>query len=189
MNNIIKTDLDEGIFVLENVISEEQCHYLIQKSEDIGYSEATVFTGTEHKLIKGVRDNLRVILDDIGMAETIWEKVSPHFTDVIDGFNAYGLNERFRFYRYDSGQRFKRHKDGAFVRGIGDTSIYTFIIYLNDDFEGGTTDFDQVSIKPKKGSALVFLHPILHSGEPVLSGTKYAIRSDVMYRNEALMDS
>lgn len=186
MTNIIKTDLGQGIFVLENVISDEQCDYLIQKSEDIGYHEATVFTGSEHKLIKGVRDNMRVIIDDFDMAETIWEKVSVNFTDAIDRFKAYGLNERFRFYRYDSGQRFKRHKDGAFVRGIGDTSIYTFIIYLNDNFEGGTTDFDHVSVKPKKGSALVFLHPTLHSGEPVLSGTKYAIRSDVMYKNENL---
>lgn len=186
MNNILKTDFGKDIFVLENVITDEQCDYLIQKSEGIGYHEATVFTGTQHKLIKGVRDNMRVIIDDFEMAETIWENVRMYFNTAIEDFKAYGLNERFRFYRYDSGQRFKRHKDGAFVRGIGDTSIYTFIIYLNDDFEGGTTDFDHVSVKPKKGSALVFLHPILHSGEPVLSGTKYAIRSDVMYKNDNL---
>ena len=184
MSEIVRIDIAEGIFVIENLLSNEECDQLIERSEAIGFHEATVFTGTTHRLIKGIRDNLRVIIDDDVLAESFWKRVSHFFDQPIDGFKAYGLNERFRFYKYEVGQRFKRHKDGAFVRSLGDTSIYTFIIYLNDDFEGGTTDFENVSVQPKKGAALVFLHPILHSGEPVIKGNKYAIRSDVMFKKE-----
>ena len=160
--SITKTTLDKDIFVLHNVLSEDECQELIAFSEKQGYHEATVFTGTQHKMVKGIRNNLRVLSNDQALADKVWKRVNPFFKEKIHGFKSYGLNERFRYYKYEVGQRFNRHKDGAFERAIGDTSIYTFIIYLNEDFEGGTTDFDTISVKPEIGSALCFLHPILH---------------------------
>ena len=56
------------------------------------------------------------------------------------------------------------------------------MIYLNDDFTGGETTFDDVSIQPKTGTALCFIHEQKHEGTPVIEGTKYVIRTDVMYR-------
>lgn len=62
------------------------------------------------------------------------------------------------------------------------------MVYLNDDFAGGTTDFygddelPRASIRPKRGMALVFVHAQLHEGAPVISGRKYVLRTDVMYR-------
>lgn len=61
-------------------------------------------------------------------------------------------------------------------------------LYLNDDFEGGTTRFYDESeelyydVEPRVGSALIFEHPMLHSGEPLKKGRKYAVRSDIMFR-------
>ncbi len=46
-----------------------------------------------------------------------------------------GLNERLRLYRYDVGQKFDWHRDGCFERDNGERSQFTFMIYLNDDFE------------------------------------------------------
>ena len=181
MTQITKQEIDNGIFVLHNVLSVEECQELIDQSEMQGYDEATVFNGSQHVMLKGVRNNLRVISDDYELAHKLWNRVGSFFTDSVDGFKAYGLNERFRFYKYEKGHRFKKHKDGAFIRDKNDTSIYTFIIYLNENFVGGSTDFEEYSIAPQTGSALVFLHPIKHTGTEVLSGTKYAIRSDVMY--------
>lgn len=190
MIEIKKEVITNDIFLLHNILTDQECKDLILYSEQKGYEEATVFTGSSHQLIKGVRNNLRVIIDDQKYAIKIWDKVANFFTPKIDGFEAYGLNERFRFYKYSEGQRFKMHKDGAFVRSAGDTSIYTFIIYLNEDYEGGTTDFhDGISIKPKTGSALVFPHPLRHEGTIITSGIKYAIRSDVMYANKQLKNA
>jgi len=181
--SITKTTIDKDIFVLHNVLSVDECKELIDFSEKQGYHEATVFTGREHKMVKGIRNNLRVLSDDQVLADKIWKRVKPYFKSKIQGFKAYGLNERFRYYKYEVGQRFKRHKDGAFERTLNDRSIYTFIIYLNEDFEGGETKFsDSISVQPEIGSALCFLHPILHEGTMVTEGIKYAIRSDVMYK-------
>ena len=60
------------------------------------------------------------------------------------------------------------------------------MVYLNGDFEGGETTFeisrDPVRVVPRTGMALVFYHRLLHEGAEVLTGRKYVLRSDVMYR-------
>ncbi|MBY0457399.1 MAG: 2OG-Fe(II) oxygenase, partial [Gemmataceae bacterium] len=106
---------------------------------------------------------------------------------------ATGLNERFRFYRYDEGQTFRPHYDGHFARN-DERSQLTFMIYLSGDCEGGETviyfsddglsqpDGAQVRVKPEAGKALVFFHYLLHEGAPVTGGRKYVLRTDVMYR-------
>ena len=38
------------------------------------------------------------------------------------------------------------------------------------------------SVLPKTGSALIFNHDTLHEGQPVAKGTKYIIRSEIMFR-------
>jgi len=72
----------------------------------------------------------------------------------------------------------------------------TFMLYLNDDFEGGATNFYQenqlhyrqadpdkliYSFRPQAGDALIFNSAILHAGEQVVKGNKYIMRSEVMY--------
>jgi prolyl 4-hydroxylase len=59
------------------------------------------------------------------------------------------------------------------------------IIYLNEGFEGGETIFfvePEVVIRPRTGAGLFFQHPIIHEGAMVTSGTKYAVRTDLMYK-------
>jgi prolyl 4-hydroxylase len=61
--------------------------------------------------------------------------------------------------------------------------MLTLVLYLNDDFTGGETHFDEVgkTIQPKPGMALLFQHRVLHTASPVLSGEKFVMRSDVFY--------
>lgn len=76
------------------------------------------------------------------------------------------------------------HFDGAFVRDDHEQSLVSFLVYLNDGFEGGETVFPQIvrTIVPRAGMALLFQHRVLHEGAPVRSGVKYVLRSDLMYR-------
>jgi hypothetical protein len=57
--------------------------------------------------------------------------------------------------------------------------------YLNDGFEGGETNFEllheRITVSPKAGMALLFVHHLLHEGAPIRSGRKYVLRSDVMF--------
>lgn len=81
--------------------------------------------------------------------------------------------------------RFAPHTDGSFHRDKLEQSFYSFLVYLNDEFEGGKTIFltePEVSIKPEIGMGLLFQHPIIHEGSVGLKGIKYVARTDLMYR-------
>ncbi len=134
-----------------------------------------------------VRNNDRVIWDDEALAARLWPRLQPFAPSPVEGCEVLGLNERWRFYRYDVGQTFAAHYDGAFRRANGEHSQVTFMIYLNDGFEGGATKFDlrypfgELSIEPRAGMALLFLHHLRHEGAPVERGRKYVLRTDIMY--------
>ena len=86
-----------------------------------------------------------------------------------------------------------QHKFDAF----GDRwSRLTFLIYLNEGFEGGTTTFYTPSpevgvmntrgVVPRTGTVLVFPHggtsgSLVHEGSAVHSGVKFVVRTEVLY--------
>lgn len=83
------------------------------------------------------------------------------------------------------------------IRFIDSLKFYTYLVYV--DFEGGSTTFflpaigqlgeiETRSVEPRQGSVLVFPHgdseySLVHEGSAVTSGTKYVIRTDVLYAN------
>lgn len=93
-----------------------------------------------------------------------------------------GLNERLRFYRYTEGQQFRWHFDGSYRRSERERSMLSLLIYLNEGCLGGETEFATgISVEPRTGMALAFVHRVEHRGAPVLEGIKYVLRTDVMY--------
>jgi hypothetical protein len=199
-SKIIKDDLDlrpvsaEGklAFLLHNVFTPEECKALIKISEDTGYSPALVnIGGGRQVLMKGYRDSSRVVIDDHEFVRCLLTRISTFLPQSFKGESLVEINERLRFLRYDSGDKFEPHCDGAF--GRDDNSAVTLItlqMYLNEGFEGGETTFldlktgNRVPVVPKTGMVLVFEHKIMHEGSLLKSGRKYTIRTDVLYTNE-----
>ena len=183
-----KEPLDhDRIFVVHDFLNADECRSFVTRSEQAGYDDATIKTALGESVNKGIRDNARLILDDPSLALTLWERVGQFIPSNLEGCRVLGLNERFRFYRYDPGQKFAPHFDGYFERG-NERSQLTFMVYLNDDFTGGETKFYggdltalRVSVRPQRGMALVFAHLQLHEGAAVVEGRKYVLRTDVMY--------
>lgn len=171
----------DGVFTIDGVLSAEECAAQVARTEAVGYEAATITTASGVALRPDVRDNTRVIVDDVALADELWRRVRGEVPAFAAGRQAIGLNERFRFYRYDPGERFAWHADGVYRRPNGEESRLTFMVYLNDGFEGGETTFAETSVAPRLGSALVFEHALLHEGSAVTSGRKYVLRSDVMY--------
>ncbi|MGI2172322.1 oxidoreductase [Shewanella sp. MF05960] len=203
-----------GAFQLLNVLSAEECQRLINVSETMGFlPDAAV------SLPRNVRhnDSLTWVVDNT-TERLIWDRIAGVMTDdlgIFEGKAALGLNNRFRFYRYNEGDYFKPHSDGSWpgsqvidgelVRdAFGDRySQLTFLILLTEDFEGGATRFlvnadnphlpakrgdnvKQVDVRTPAGSVLCFphgMHPLhcIHSSEPIFSGVKYIIRTDVLF--------
>lgn len=178
-----KQQISEHIFTIDNFFSEAECEHFIEKSEALGYEEAKVNINGEQVIRKSVRNNDRVLHKDEVLERQLWERVAPFAAPEFGYSSAIGLNEMFRFYRYAPGQRFKSHFDGSYIRNMKEMSHFTFMVYLNDDFEGGATKFHDIIITPKKGMAVVFLHKLRHEGMVLTSGTKYILRTDIMYRH------
>jgi predicted 2-oxoglutarate/Fe(II)-dependent dioxygenase YbiX len=57
--------------------------------------------------------------------------------------------------------------------------LYTVIVYLNDDYDGGELYFKNfdIKIKPKAGSIVIFpsVKPYIHESLPVLTNRKMLI--------------
>ena len=170
-----------GIFTITDFLSSSECSSHIARSEKDGFSYAT-FGGIDQKQtsMPGYRNNYRVLFEDHEIAADFWLRSRERIPQIVDGHQTIGISERFRFYRYDKGQFFGRHPDGPTRRHNGERSRLTFIVYLNDNFEGGETIFDNVTIEPQTGMALIFIHGLMHEGAEVLAGRKYVLRTDVM---------
>lgn len=176
-----------SIITVEDVLDVEECDALIRFAEGIGFEAAPITTAFGFVMAPEVRDNTRVMVDDPARAERIWARLERVIPTRLGPWVKVGLNERLRFYRYDPGQRFAWHRDGAFVRGPKERSHLTLLVYLNDGFEGGATEIEvneRIDIRPRRGGALLFAHHVRHQGAPVARGRKYVLRSDVMYRHE-----
>ena len=174
-------EIAEGVYGIRELLTPAECQALIEFTKAHGYGAAPITTARGFEMRPDIRNNARVIVDDVERAEALWQRSRDEIPGFCKGRQVVGLNERFRFYRYDPGERFAPHRDGAFRRDNGETSLLTFLVYLNEGFEGGETVVEGLPVVPKTGMALIFEHPLIHEGAAVTRGRKYVLRTDVMY--------
>jgi hypothetical protein len=203
----VEVETVPGAFQLLNVLSRSECKQLISLSESLGYLQDAAVSlprSVRHN------DSLTWVADDT-TTDIIWQRCQPMMTDtqgIFNGKQALGLNGRFRFYRYQAGDYFSPHTDGSWpgskvidrqlvANAFSDRwSQLTFLLFLSDGYEGGRTQFylpsfnhdktSVVNVSTPTGGVLCFphgTHPMhcLHSSEAIVSGSKYIIRSDVLF--------
>ncbi len=160
----------------DDLFTKEECQKLIE-----------FFDSSETKFIdRGIAEYYRVEEDSEPMALKLWDKIKDHLPSHYEGNRITCLNTHFRYSKYEHGMEFEQHRDGVNQDKNGYRSIFTLNIFLNDEFEGGETDFLDdsgkliVSAKPKPGRGALFDRRILHRGNKVLNGCKYLLRTDVM---------
>jgi prolyl 4-hydroxylase len=94
----------------------------------------------------------------------------------------YESGEALALLRYSPGQEYRPHFD--FVKGAENRRLMTALVYLNDDYEGGETEFVRtgLKIKGKTGDVILFRNDGAdtgpnpnseHAGLPVTRGVKY----------------
>lgn len=179
--------------VIHNLIDEHKCRLLIDISEAKGYDEADISYSTGAKMNKEYRDNYRCLYRNEELRlelEALLEPYIPKTLTVIreggilDKKEFLKLSGNFRFYKYLPGQKFKKHRDGNQLEE-GGVSLYTVLIYLNTPEEGGETgifDGGKITVTAEDGKCLIFDHSILHTGEELLKGIKYVLRTDFIYK-------
>ncbi|VAW83064.1 hypothetical protein MNBD_GAMMA12-2871 [hydrothermal vent metagenome] len=173
--------LSENIYEIDSFLSENECKILISVSESLGYSAADVQVNVTRRHIEAVRNNYRLNYQSASLAEDYWSRLKCVNIPAIENRLAIGLSPYFRFYRYCAGQKFNMHKDGRQDVGVHET-LFSFIIYLNKDYDGGSTLFrqDNIEVFPQTGKVVVFEHHLWHQGSRVESGLKYVLRTDVV---------
>ncbi len=92
----------------------------------------------------------------------------------------YRQGEPLQVLSYAPGQQYRLHSDAI---PAGNQRIVTLLVYLNEGYEGGETEFPQLqlTVRGRVGDALMFRnvdktgrpHPqAVHAGKPVLAGCK-----------------
>lgn len=102
-----------------------------------------------------------------------------------------GLNTAMRIARYQPGDSLPTHTDHVTYAGPSCCSAWTLTIYLNsvEPAHGGSTDFEHAvegnmrvrAVQPRTGTGLLLAHNVLHSGAPLLKGSKYILRTEPIY--------
>lgn len=203
--NIPQTNALYGLwgFWVENMISPDVCDMLVEKFEAAGFD---THSDVAIEYPPGVRNNKRVIVKLPNFTENLWLHLQSHLTETeVVGWKPYGwasegwwlpigVNDVWVVSRYEPGQHFAPHRDGMYKdTTTGHMSIFTLTLYLGEsgqDFTGGdlvffspsTADEEVFRWKPLKGSAFVMNHDCMHAGAPVTAGTKYIMRSSVMFQ-------
>ena len=92
--------------------------------------------------------------------------------------------EPLQVLRYEPGQEYRPHLDALPGVAAAQQRVLTFLIALNDDYDGGETDFPKLGVrfKGKSGDGLMFRNALpdgradqrlIHAGMPVKRGVKY----------------
>ena len=201
------------ILLLKNVLSPKECKCIINSSKN-------KFDKIDKEYLATVRNSKRLLTLNENLSNVVWKRINnfikeKYYENQVTPFgfgtegewSPYYINECFRISEYNKGARFNIHRDACYVKNEDIRSIYTIIIYLNDNFQGGETIFYKTnkkrqmcqtvqqemdnneykikySYKPKQGEVLIFDHDIIHEGIEVSNGNKYICRTDVVFERK-----
>jgi predicted 2-oxoglutarate/Fe(II)-dependent dioxygenase YbiX len=168
------------LFTIDQALSPSACAALIA---ELARAEPPRVRATRPGGLE--RRNDRLIRVDPELAQQVFERVRAFVPQQLIGMRLVGANECLRYYRYGPGDYFLPHQDTHFSRDRHERSLLSLMIYLNEGYEGGEIAFPEHGecIRPTTGLAVAFGHRMLHESRRLETGTKYAFRSDLMYRS------
>lgn len=183
------------LWTVPALFSAEECAAILDASRSGPWLPATVNAEAGRVVDTRIRSSTTAVLRDARLAEELFRRIRPHvpprMTTELGGrgrvpLDVSGIFLPLRIYRYEVGQHFGLHQDQSYLGEGGTMSLLTLMVYLNEGFSGGETEFPEQSktIVPKTGDALLFQHKLLHAGKSVTQGEKLVLRSDVLYKPE-----
>lgn len=183
-------ELNDLIQVYENALDFEICDFLIsvfdnvsnlhERIENDGRPNFTQFNLTENSKATNELNSIHshVIKNTFKYRDKYYEFIDKRVFPESHAF------EQFRIKKYNPGgtDMFDTHVD---VQDYASARRFlSFMWYLNDVEQGGTTTFNGMTIVPKKGTLVVFppLWMFPHRGDPPLSGPKYILTGYLHYK-------
>ena len=133
------------------------------------------------------------------MKKSDFNGVKPYGFDNKGRWIPIGLNSCHRFNKYSEKTFFKPHMDAQHCNNDNERSIFTVLIYLNHSRYGtrllkkvpnpnsnddpSVMSFQELQyVQPRIGNILIFNHDLYHSGDSVRYGSKYIIRTEMIFK-------
>ncbi len=164
--------------LVHHLATSDECAALIAEAEGAGLKRSTV--AHDNEPISTGRTSSHVFLES-PTAETLKQRVSAFLGIPTAHF------ENVQVVRYNPGEKYDAHYDAAAKSSTSARELprlYTVLVYLNDDYEGGHTAFPKcgAEVTPRQGMGVLWrnlsesgriLQSSYHAGLPVTRGTKY----------------
>lgn len=179
------------IRMVESFLPPAACDWMIARARTLAGQARIYDRATGSARIDPDRTNSAALFDIVA-SDLVLLAIRARIC-AATGFYAHQLEET-NVLHYTVGQRFKRHFDflDPASRGFADEiaakgqRVATFLIYLNEGFEGAETDFPLIGrkFKPARGGALQFANvdgagmpdrSTLHAGLAPLAGEKWLL--------------
>ena len=160
--------MNNGYQIIENVLDKYECDILIKLIDDL-FTQNPDPDGLE---IDGYN---RLKISNPNITNMLTQKLN-----VIIDMNSHYIHHQWFSTKYIIGGGLAKHYDGH-TFDDNNTSSYTLLVYLNDNFEGGSTTFTEsgIKIQPTQGMVLILDQNIEHEAEGVTNGFKYILRGDI----------
>ena len=167
------------IWSIPNFLDRRECRYLVRAAHQRLQPSVVVHPATGQLFQDPIRQSSAAAFpftEEKPVIHAINQRIAAATNTV------YEQGEPLQILHYSSGQEYKLHSD-ALPTGQNQR-LFTFLIYLNDAFTGGETNFPRLGITHcgQPGDALMFRNvdaagyadPLLvHAGLPVSGGEKY----------------
>jgi predicted 2-oxoglutarate/Fe(II)-dependent dioxygenase YbiX len=160
----------------------EECQAVVDEIKNLeGWEDAQVRVqedeGLFDRVVRGVRiASVLPLARSPRLSRQIHRKLATVVKPLIAQFWGVELREHggLQLVRYSAGGYYDAHCDASMEFG---DRYFTLLCYLNDDFEGGRTEFPHLNhaAVPVRGKAIVFPATYFHRAEPVMRGEKYVL--------------
>jgi prolyl 4-hydroxylase len=181
---------DYTVQEFDDFLTHEECDIIIKLTEG-NLVPSKVYTDNDDLVNNTSRTSKQTWMKEL--KDPLIKKISDKVSYIINIPNTdKNFYEDLQVVNYPEGGFFVPHYDPcdgdkkfcSRMNGSRGPRLLTFLIYLNDDYEGGETEFPLINKKiiPKKGKAVLFynigddgriIKQSLHTGKPVITGTKW----------------
>jgi prolyl 4-hydroxylase len=169
---------DPPIRLLRNLLSVEECRYLMDKAQPALRPSMIIDPNTKRPVPNPVRTssgmNFDPSLEDL-VVHAINRRIAAATETPVE------CGELLHVLQYRPGEQFRPHLDS--IPGAANQRHWTALVYLNEGYEAGGTVFTELGVEAKGGvgDCLIFRNSIegasdprtRHAGRPVTSGVKW----------------
>lgn len=170
---------DPDIRVYRAVLDPAECDYLIARASPELRPSFVVDPANGGHMPHPTRTSYGMSFDPPS-EDPVIRKINLRLAAITG--TAVDCGEPLHVLRYAPGQEYRPHFDA--IPSATNQRTWTVLVYLNEAYEGGETEFDRVNLvfRGERGDALVFRNAdpngepdprLRHAGRPVASGVKW----------------